>query len=112
MKPHKNEYSYSLFSRNTLINGKIKSDFDSIRFEGKMKGEIISCKKIVTAASAEIIGNLKGKSIVHNGLLEGTIKSEELYLKENSITNGEVVSKVISIENAIFNGDLIISTKK
>ena len=96
---------YNTLAFGTKIIGEIQAE-NNFRIDGAVEGSIVCKGKVIigmkgliegslTCASAEILGSFKGKIIV----------SDTLSLKSTAKIEGEIKTKILSIEpNAIFTG--------
>ena len=67
--------------------------------DGKVDGEITSDKgKVTIGENAHIIGNVRAGEVKLFGKVEGTITSERCELKPNSKLDGDIKTKMLSME--------------
>ena len=106
---------YNTLAFGTKIVGEILAE-NNFRIDGMVEGSIVCKGKVIigtkgliegslTCASAEIIGSFKGKIIV----------SDTLSLKSTAKVEGEIKTKILSIEpNAVFTGtcDMVADVKQ
>lgn len=101
---------YMASSTNVLANGiEIKG---SIKFtndmviDGKVEGEITSDKgKITIGENATLHGDIKAGEVKLFGKVKGTITSERCELKTNSKLDGDIKTKMLSMEEgAVLSG--------
>ncbi len=80
------------------ITGSIKFINDMV-IDGKVDGEITSDKgKVTIGENAHIIGNVRAGEVKLFGKVEGTITSERCELKPNSKLDGDIKTKMLSME--------------
>ncbi|MGJ8678240.1 MAG: bactofilin family protein [Akkermansiaceae bacterium] len=80
------------------ITGSIKFINDMV-IDGKIEGEIISDKgKVTIGENAYIKGNIKAGEVKLFGKVDGTITSERCELKTNSKLDGDIKTKMLSME--------------
>lgn len=80
------------------ITGSIKFSNDMI-IDGKIDGEISSDKgKVTIGENAKIKGDIKAGEVKLYGNVEGTIHSERCELKANSRLEGDIKTKMLSME--------------
>jgi len=98
-------------SINSIVNtAVIKGDFNtesSIKFEGKLEGNLTTKSKLVLGSEGEIIGEIKCKSALISGRIKGKIiVTELLTLQSTAYIDGEIITNKIAIEpGAVFNGN-------
>ena len=87
------------------IKGSIKFTNDMV-IDGKIEGEIISDKgKVTIGENAEIVGDVKAGEVKLFGRVKGTITSERCELKTNSKLDGDIKTKMLSMEEgAVLSG--------
>ncbi|MDB4429182.1 polymer-forming cytoskeletal protein [Akkermansiaceae bacterium] len=88
----------NVLSQGIEINGSIKFSNDMI-IDGKIDGEIHSDKgKVTIGENANIKGDIKAGEVKLYGKVEGAITSDRCELKEKSILNGDIKTKMLSME--------------
>lgn len=87
------------------ITGSIKFTNDMV-IDGKIEGEIISDKgKVTIGENAHIDGDVKAGEVKLFGKVKGTITSERCELKTNSKLDGDIKTKMLSMEEgAVLSG--------
>lgn len=87
------------------ITGSIKFSNDMI-IDGKVDGQIASDKgKVTIGENALIKGDVKAGEVKLYGRVEGTINSERCELKKNSRLEGDIKTKMLSMEEgAVLSG--------
>jgi len=87
------------------INGSIKFVNDMV-IDGKIEGEITSEKgKITIGENAFVQGDVKAGEVKLFGKVKGTITSERCELKTNSKLDGDIKTKMLSMEEgAVLSG--------
>lgn len=87
------------------IKGSIKFTNDMV-IDGKIEGEIISDKgKVTIGENAQIDGDVKAGEVKLFGKVKGTITSERCELKTNSKLDGDIKTKMLSMEEgAVLSG--------
>ncbi|MBP1617584.1 MAG: hypothetical protein H6Q14_1411 [Bacteroidetes bacterium] len=96
---------HNALSLNTEITGNIVTQ-DDMRFDGSIKGDISSEKKIVIGDRAVINGNIRCANLDSLGQITGDVFCQEkIILRANSRFKGNVSTKSIEIEpGAFFDG--------
>lgn len=96
---------HNALSLNTEIIGNIATQ-DDMRFDGSIKGNINSEKKIVVGDRAVIEGDIRCANLDSLGQITGDVYCEEkIVLRANSRLRGNVSAKSIEIEpGAFFDG--------
>jgi cytoskeletal protein CcmA (bactofilin family) len=87
-----------VLSNGIEITGSIRFTNDMI-IDGKVNGEIMSDKGRVTIGeNAAITGDISAGEVKVYGKVEGKITSQRCELKDKSRINGDIKSKVFSME--------------
>ena len=80
------------------IKGSIKFTNDMV-IDGKVEGEIISEKgKVTIGENAVVQGDVKAGEVKLFGKVKGTITSERCELKTNSRLDGDIKTKMLSMD--------------
>ena len=88
----------NVLSSGLEITGTIRFSHDMI-IDGKIEGEISSDKgRITIGENATIKGDVSAGEVKVYGKVEGKITSERCELKDKSQINGDIKSKVFSME--------------
>ncbi len=88
----------NVLSSGLEITGSIRFSHDMI-IDGKVEGEITSEKGRVTIGENAVIkGDVSAGDVKVYGQVEGKITSERCELKDKSRINGDIKSKVFSME--------------
>jgi len=88
----------NVLSSGIEINGSIRFSNDMI-IDGKVEGEIMSDKGRVTIGENAVIkGDVTAGEVKVYGKVEGKITSQRCELKDKSKINGDIKSKVFSME--------------
>ncbi|CAA7197314.1 bactofilin family protein [Chryseobacterium potabilaquae] len=107
-----NEVITSIIGEDMIITGDITSK-TSIRIDGTILGNVNTEKLIVLGEKANVTGNLKSKSIIIYGKLEGNINADEMQLKMTGMVNGDISVKTIEIEmGGKYNGNLMMNDEQ
>lgn len=93
---------HNTFSTNTQIIGNIVTK-DDMRFDGSIKGDITSEKKIVIGEQATIEGNIHCASLDSLGKITGDVFCEgKIVLRANSRLKGNISTNTLEIESGVF----------
>jgi cytoskeletal protein CcmA (bactofilin family) len=93
MTPNKN-----ILSSDVEIKGSLKFSNDLI-IDGKIEGEVTSDGALTVGENAFIVGEIRTKSVVLYGRVQGNITvTERCELKSNAVLEGDVVAGTLSIE--------------
>ncbi len=100
-------------SSDVEIKGTLKFQNDLV-FDGKIEGEIISDATLTVGKSADVRGEIKSKSVIICGTVNGNVTvSERAELKGTSQLIGDLKAARISIEDgAAFVGKSEVSPNK
>lgn len=95
--------SESVIADDLHIKGELTTSGD-IELKGTLEGEV-SCRTLLIAADAKIIGKVVAEKVVVRGSVEGQINGIRVTLAPSAKVKGEVVCKALSIdEEAYFDG--------
>lgn len=100
--PAKSTFSMStnknILSSDVEIKGSLKFSNDLI-IDGKIEGEVSSDGSLTVGENALVIGEIRTKSVVVFGKVQGNITvTERCELKSNAIQEGDIVAGTMSIE--------------
>lgn len=88
----------NVLAQGIQISGSVKFSNDMI-IDGKIDGEIFSDKgKVTIGENANIKGDVKAGEVKLYGKVEGKITSERCELKKDSFLNGDIKTKMLSME--------------
>ena len=104
---------HNTFSTSTQIEGNIVTK-DDMRFDGSIKGDITSEKKIVVGEQATIEGNIRCANLDLLGQITGDVYCEEtIVLRAHSNLKGNVITHSLEIEpGAVFDGSCQMKSKQ
>lgn len=100
--PVKSSFSMStnknILSSDVEIKGSLKFSNDLI-IDGRIEGEVTSDGSLTVGENALVIGEIRTKSVVVFGKVQGNITvTERCELKSNAIQEGDIVAGTMSIE--------------
>ncbi len=100
-------------SSDVEIEGTLKFQNDLV-FDGKIKGEIISNATLTVGKSATVTGEIKSKSVIINGSVQGNIDAaERVELKATAQLIGDLrAARIIIEDGATFVGKSEVSPNK
>ena len=103
----------NILSSDVEIKGKLRFSNDLI-IDGRIEGEVNSEGDLTVGENAQIIGNIKTRSVVVFGKVEGNITvTDRCELKQNAILHGDVAAGKLAIEEgATFMGASTVGTPK
>lgn len=87
---------FSLIGGDVTISGNINASAD-LHVDGVVEGDI-SCAALVQGADSRIIGHVTAQSARLAGLVDGSIKAEELVVERSARITGDVRYERITIE--------------
>ncbi len=95
----------NILSSDVEIKGKLRFSRDLI-IDGRIEGEVNSEGDLTVGENAQIIGDIKTRSVVVFGKVQGNITvTDRCELKQNAELNGDVVASKLAIEEgAVFLG--------
>lgn len=100
-------------SSDVEIKGTLKFQNDLV-FDGKIEGEIISNATLTVGKSATVTGEIKSKSVIINGTVQGNIDAaERVELKATAQLVGDLrAARIIIEDGATFVGKSEVSPNK
>ena len=103
----------NILSSDVEIKGKLRFSNDLI-IDGRIEGEVNSEGDLTVGENAQIVGNIKTRSVVVFGKIEGNITvTDRCELKQNAILHGDVTAGKLAIEEgATFMGASTVGTPK
>jgi cytoskeletal protein CcmA (bactofilin family) len=103
----------NILSSDVEIKGKLRFANDLI-IDGRIEGEVNSEGDLTVGENAQIVGNIKTRSVVVFGKVEGNITvTDRCELKQNAILHGDVAAGKLAIEEgATFMGSSTVGTPK
>ncbi len=90
------------------VEGALKSNA-FIRIDGTVEGNLDIEECAIIGSKGQIIGDVKTKSLIIYGMVNGNIDSHSLEIKNTGCVNGEIKTTKLNIEfGGIYNGVLIM----
>lgn len=101
----------NILSSDVEIKGKLRFSNDLI-IDGRIEGEVNSEGDLTVGENAQILGNIRTRSVVVFGKVHGNITvTDRCELKQNAELNGDVVAGKLAIEEgATFMGSSTVGT--
>lgn len=95
----------TILGRGSVFEGNIKVEH-SLRIDGRVKGDVTTSDTLIIGKEGEVIGNVKVKSLVVGGRVDGTVDaSTKIVLENKAVFRGEMnTNKLVIDEGAIFEG--------
>ncbi len=95
----------TIIGKGSVIEGNIKVQ-NSMRVDGRVKGQILASDSIVVGKEGDIEGELRVKNIIIGGRVKGKIfASGKVVLEARSVFQGELkTSKLVIDDGATFDG--------
>jgi cytoskeletal protein CcmA (bactofilin family) len=88
----------NILSSDVEIKGRLRFSSDLI-IDGRIEGEVNSESDLTVGENSRIIGNIKTRSVVVFGKVEGNITvTDRCELKQNAILHGDVIAGKLAIE--------------
>lgn len=110
-KYSENEPITSIIGKEMTVKGNLIFT-GKARIDGKVEGDI-SGDSLVLSATALVVGNIKTKSLVNQGRVDGDVQADNLMIKEDGYINGKVVANDLFVESgSILNGEVKIKNKE
>jgi cytoskeletal protein CcmA (bactofilin family) len=103
----------NILSSDVEIKGKLRFSNDLI-IDGRIEGEVNSEGDLTVGENAQIVGDVKTRSVVVFGRIEGNITvTDRCELKQNAILHGDVAAGKLAIEEgATFMGSSTVGTPR
>ncbi|MEM6915168.1 MAG: polymer-forming cytoskeletal protein [Verrucomicrobiota bacterium] len=90
--------SKNILSSDVEIKGKLRFSNDLI-IDGRIEGEVNSEGDLTVGENAQIVGDIKTRSVVVFGKVQGNISvTDRCELKQNAELHGDVVASKLAIE--------------
>ena len=95
----------TLIGKDAIIEGKVIVK-QSVRVDGRIKGEMEATDTVTVGNTGEIEGNIRAKNVVVGGKVQGSLDAAgKVTLEASSILRGDLsASRLIIEEGAVFNG--------
>lgn len=87
----------TVIAEGVSIEGDLMGE-DSIRIDGKVKGNVYIKRGVVIGESGLVEGNIQCESIIIFGKILGNIHSQTLHLKPSGYIDGDVLAELLSID--------------
>ncbi|MCH7781927.1 polymer-forming cytoskeletal protein [candidate division KSB1 bacterium] len=102
----------TIVGKGSVIEGKIKIK-NSVRIDGKIKGEITSTGTVTIGSDGEVEGTINATNVIVGGRVRGKMNvKSKIILEKNSVLIGDLVTQKLNIaEGAIFDGNCIMDDK-
>ena len=95
----------TIIGKGTVIEGIVKVQ-NSLRLDGKIEGKIMTTDSLIVGKNGEFDGEIRARNAIIAGHVKGQVfASGKVVLEENSITEGEIKTAKLSInDGAQFDG--------
>lgn len=95
----------TIIGKGSVIEGNLKVQ-NSMRVDGRVKGQILASDSIVVGKEGDIDGELRVKNIIIGGRVKGKIfASGKVVLEARSVFQGELkTAKLVIDDGAVFDG--------
>ncbi len=103
----------TILGKGSIFEGNIKVE-QSIRIDGRVKGDVTAGDTLIVGLEGEVRGNVKVKNLILGGKVIGTVIAPgRVVLESKAELYGEMkTSKLIIDEGAIFDGKCSMSNGK
>ena len=103
-KKSKSNNGTTIISKGTTIKGGIETD-GSVFIDGRFEGIIVAEKSVNIGKSGEVLGEIKTKDLIVNGLVDGMFDIKNIIILETGKVIGKMQYEEFVIEkNGIFDG--------
>ncbi len=102
----------TIVGKGSLIEGNIKIK-NSIRIDGKVKGEVSSSGTVTVGGEGEVEGTVSAVNAIVGGKVRGKMNVKgKIVLEKNSVLIGDILTNKLTIsEGAVFDGNCIMDNK-
>lgn len=102
----------TIIGKGTSIEGKIKVK-NSIRIDGKIKGEVSSTGTVTVGSDGEVEGSINAANAIIGGRVRGKMNvQQKIILEKNSVLIGDLKTQKLNIaEGAVFDGNCVMEDK-
>ena len=102
----------TIVGKGSVVEGKIKIK-NSVRIDGKIKGEITSTGTVTIGSDGEVEGTINAANAIIGGRVRGKMNVQsKIILEKNSVLIGDLKTQKLNIaEGAIFDGNCIMDDK-
>lgn len=102
----------TIIGKGSIIEGKIKVK-NSIRIDGKIKGEVSSTGTVTVGSDGEVEGSINAANAIIGGRVRGKMNvQQKIILEKNSVLIGDLKTQKLNIaEGAVFDGNCIMEDK-
>ena len=95
----------SKISRCMVVNGDVIS-CESIVVDGRVNGDVVSSKRVVLNRGSIVVGKIKAKEVIVDGILEGPIEAKVINIGKSANTEGYMIAEDITIAGEC-DGDIL-----
>jgi cytoskeletal protein CcmA (bactofilin family) len=102
----------TIIGKGTVIDGSMKVQ-NSLRIDGKVKGNIVSTDTVIVGKEGEVIGQIQAKHVLLAGKVQGNMSaSGKVVLEAQAVILGDIKSSRLMIdEGALFDGKCMMKEK-
>ncbi len=103
----------TIVGKGTYVEGTLKID-NSIRIDGRIKGDVETNDSLIIGKDGEIEGNVKAKNAIIGGKIVGKLHVEgKVVLESKAIFHGEMKAERLVIDDgAVFDGQCTMEDEK
>lgn len=87
----------TLIAEGIVIEGDLLGK-DSIRIDGRLKGDIRMDKGVVIGECGFVAGHISCESMIVFGRIEGNVSCKNLYIKSSGVLTGNIIVELFSID--------------
>ena len=104
-KQTKSQNGTTIISNDTTIKGIIDTQ-GSVYIDGKFEGAIVAVNDVTIGVNGEVLGEIRAKSLIVNGLVDGLFDIEKVHILEDGKVFGQLQYDELIIEqNGLFQGE-------
>ncbi len=102
----------TIIGKGSVIDGNINIK-NSLRIDGKIKGEITSTGTVTVGSDGEVEGTINANNAIIGGKVRGKMNIKgKIVLEKNSVLIGDLLTNKLTIsEGAIFDGNCVMDNK-
>lgn len=100
----------TFIGKGSIVNGNLKIE-NSLRIDGKVKGDVSCTETVVLGKGGRIEGNVTAKHVMLAGEVRGNISAEgKVFLETTAVVTGDIQAvKLVIDEGAVFDGACAMS---
>ena len=104
-KQAKSHSGTTIISNDTTIKGVIDTQ-GSVYIDGKFEGVIVAVNDVTIGVNGDVLGEIRSKSLIVNGLIDGIFDIEKVHILEDGKIFGQLqYDELVIDQNGLFQGE-------